>query len=140
MRFKRKIKEEAPTNSVGSGAIAGVGVGPAGEPGVRKTKYKKNNEQEANALDKKINEKSKEPILKEDTFANHKTFIVPESLIEEIRQAKKDEDYSWDKYSNLNENYHIKAIREFAINDTQSPVIMQGEQTGKICYARYGSN
>lgn len=44
--WKIKIKEEdggsagmtgsAPTNNVGSGNIAGVGVGPAGEPGVKK--------------------------------------------------------------------------------------------------------
>jgi len=30
----RRLNEEAPTNSVGGGAIAGVGVGPQGEPGV----------------------------------------------------------------------------------------------------------
>lgn len=44
--WKIKIKEQeggaagmmgsAPTNNVGSGNIAGVGVGPAGEPGVKK--------------------------------------------------------------------------------------------------------
>ena len=28
----------APTNSVGGGAIAGIGVGPQGEPGVKKRK------------------------------------------------------------------------------------------------------
>jgi hypothetical protein len=31
--FEERFKEEAPTNSAGSGAIAGIGVGPDGEPG-----------------------------------------------------------------------------------------------------------
>lgn len=35
-----QLFEEAPTNSVGGGAIAGVGIGPDGEPGVSKKKQK----------------------------------------------------------------------------------------------------
>lgn len=43
--FKNKIKEDgmgagAPTNNAGSGNVAGIGVGPAGEPGVKKKKKK----------------------------------------------------------------------------------------------------
>jgi hypothetical protein len=36
------VQEDAPANSVGGGNIAGVGVGPAGEPGVMPGKKKKN--------------------------------------------------------------------------------------------------
>lgn len=42
--FKQYLEEDgivgggAPANSVGSGAIAGVGIGPQGEPGVSKKK------------------------------------------------------------------------------------------------------
>jgi hypothetical protein len=36
----RKINEDAPTNNVGSGAIAGMGVGPDGEPGVTRAQQK----------------------------------------------------------------------------------------------------
>lgn len=42
--FKEYLQEDgvvgggAPANSVGSGAIAGVGIGPQGEPGVSKKK------------------------------------------------------------------------------------------------------
>ena len=32
------IDEDAPTNSAGSGSVAGLGVGPMGEPGVKKKK------------------------------------------------------------------------------------------------------
>lgn len=31
-----KIEEDAPANAAGSGNIAGIGVGPDGEPGIRK--------------------------------------------------------------------------------------------------------
>lgn len=35
------LKDEAPTNNVGSGAIAGMGVGPQGEPGVTRAQQKR---------------------------------------------------------------------------------------------------
>ena len=38
--WKKKILEDAPVNNVGGGNIAGVGVGPAGEPGIKKKKKK----------------------------------------------------------------------------------------------------
>jgi hypothetical protein len=34
------LKEDAPANAVGGGNIAGVGVGPQGEPGFKKKKSK----------------------------------------------------------------------------------------------------
>ena len=43
---KEKMKEDAPTVNVGSGAIAGLGVGPQGEPGLTPSqmkRYKKKN-------------------------------------------------------------------------------------------------
>lgn len=38
----KKLKEDmgvAPTNNVGGGAIAGMGVGPQGEPGIKRKKF-----------------------------------------------------------------------------------------------------
>ena len=43
IRSLRNIKEEAPVNNVGGGHIAGVGVGPQGEPGVDLRKKKQRN-------------------------------------------------------------------------------------------------
>ena len=34
----KPLKEDAPVNNVGGGAVAGLGVGPQGEPGVKKKK------------------------------------------------------------------------------------------------------
>ena len=38
--FKDNMKEDAPVNSAGGGNIAGIGVGPDGEPGIKKKKKK----------------------------------------------------------------------------------------------------
>lgn len=49
LRRKRGLPEEAPANAVGSGNIAGMGVGPDGEPGVTPAataRYKRKNKQE----------------------------------------------------------------------------------------------
>ena len=35
---KKRMSEDAPVNAVGGGQIAGVGVGPQGEPGIKKKK------------------------------------------------------------------------------------------------------
>ena len=35
------MEEDAPTNSAGTGSVAGIGVGPMGEPGVHPRKKKK---------------------------------------------------------------------------------------------------
>ena len=34
----KPLKEDAPVNAVGGGAVAGLGVGPQGEPGVKRRK------------------------------------------------------------------------------------------------------
>jgi len=39
--FQEFIKEDVPVNSAGTGAIAGIGVGPDGEPGVSPKAHKK---------------------------------------------------------------------------------------------------
>ena len=43
IRQVRTLNEEAPANAVGGGHIAGVGVGPQGEPGVDLRKKKQRN-------------------------------------------------------------------------------------------------
>lgn len=48
--FKEFLEEDAPVNNVGGGAIAGVGIGPQGQPPVRKTKYKQSNEKAGRSL------------------------------------------------------------------------------------------
>ena len=40
-RIVKPVKEDSPTNAAGTGAVAGLGVGPQGEPGVNMKKKKK---------------------------------------------------------------------------------------------------
>ena len=47
--FKEFLNEDAPANAVSGGAVAGLGVGPDGEPGVSQKahkNYKKKNKKE----------------------------------------------------------------------------------------------
>ena len=58
-----KIEEDAPANAAGSGNVAGIGVGPDGEPGVnpiKAMKRKKENEKEQEKISKKIGNLVKE--------------------------------------------------------------------------------
>lgn len=58
-----KMDEDAPANAAGSGNIAGIGVGPDGEPGINpKTamKRKKEQEKEQDKITKKISNMVKE--------------------------------------------------------------------------------
>lgn len=48
------IEEEAPTSSASGGQIDGIGVGPRGEPGVKKTKYRDQNVLMTNMLKRKM--------------------------------------------------------------------------------------
>lgn len=49
-KYAWAMKEDAPVNAVGGGNIAGIGVGPKGEPGIKPkamSKYKRKNAQQA---------------------------------------------------------------------------------------------
>ena len=45
--FERAFEEDAPANSAGGGNIAGIGVGPDGEPGLSVSQQKKNRKKNA---------------------------------------------------------------------------------------------
>lgn len=66
------LKEEAPANAVGGGAIAGLGVGPNGEPGVPVTKQFSYANNILDYLMSKDNEKEEVPIelKRSDRFHN----------------------------------------------------------------------
>jgi len=132
-RFVRKIEEDAPANSAGSGGIAGIGVGPQGEPGITpsRTKYKKDN-----ALFTKKVLRRRLPQLMTGMFAGNQTFIVPESVFYEVSMARKDGKQLMEF---INETSCGKSIYEYARKNPKKPVILQCEKTGSMCYAKYGS-
>lgn len=112
------MKEEAPANSVGGEKIAGLGVGPQGEPG-RPAQFM--------------------PMMRRKTprgkFAGHETFIVPSKLYNSLREAKKHKKH-WRKYLDEDDSYHD--IREYARKKKKGPIIVEDEITGACMYVRYG--
>ena len=97
--FKKFRKEDAPANNVGGGNIAGVGVGPAGEPGIKKKKKKtivmgilkrniKDNFDNNNIMLKQV----LDSLDKVDTlidFSNTGTVAIPGVIVTEEKKPRK---------------------------------------------------
>lgn len=110
------VKEEAPANNVGSGNIAGMGVGPQGEPG-RPAQFM--------------------PMFRRGKFAGKDTFIVPSKIFHAGRVSKRKGQH-WSKYFEEQEGFG--EIREYARKNPKKTIILQDENTGALYVARYGQN
>jgi len=64
-----KMEEDAPANAAGSGNIAGIGVGPDGEPGIDPKKAKKRKKEQGDEQDK-ISRKIKTMLMKNEDNNN----------------------------------------------------------------------
>lgn len=113
----RQLKEEAPVNNVGSGNIAGLGVGPKGEPGRSATMM---------------------PMVRRSRdFAGKAVFTVHPNLYNEAKLEKK-KYQRWSKYLEEAQD-ELSPLREYANANPGSPIIIENEKTGAMCYVRYGS-
>ena len=138
--IEKAVEEEAPANSAGGGNIAGIGVGPQGEPGITpkaKRSYKKRNQAGAEAQEVGLELlRRKTPMMEEsDHFAGNRTFKIPSSKFHEMRMQKRKGSH-WKKY--IGEDEHGMTIREYANKNPKKPIILQDEATGAMIYARYG--
>lgn len=104
--------EEAPVNNVGSGNIAGLGVGPQGEP----------------ARPKKLM-----PMARRGKFAQYETFIVSSATYNNIKQEKKKGKH-WRTYLEEDDAYHD--LREYA-KKAKGPIVIEDERTGACTFVRY---
>ena len=128
MRVARRIKEEAPTVNAGSGNIAGIGVGSAGEPGVSKKNQTKHG--------KNVLRRAPPQAIPTGVFWGQKTFIVPDRMVNEVRLQKRKGKW-WTNY--LGEDDDIsRSIREYANANPSEPIILEGENYGNLVFARYG--
>ena len=109
-----KIEEEMIGNSAGSGAIAGIGIGPQGEPGFSKPERK---------------------MARRGMFMRQETFIVSSSTFNSLREAKK-KNVRWKRYLEEDDAYHD--LREYARRKRKGPIIVEDERTGCCMYVRYG--
>ena len=140
MTEKINLEEEgegAPTNNAGAGNIAAMGVTPPGkpanwgEPGVSKNAQNKHTKILRRKAPKSLQEETKRGI-----FAGHETFIVPSDMFHKARLEKRKGKH-WKTY--IGEDDHGKTIREYdRKHKGKKPIILQDENTGAMCYARYG--
>lgn len=121
-----KITEDAPANSAGGGGVAGIGVGPQGEPPGPKSIV---------ALIRRLRLKKKN--VTEETFAGNKVFKVKSEFYHRCRLGKK-KYHRYDKYVGSDELGD--KIRQFGRENCSLPIIVQDENTGAMIYLRYGKN
>lgn len=134
------INEDAPTNNVAG--VAGIGVGPQGEPGVPtevQAKIRKRQKTPSNSTVMNYFRR-KAPVMAEETtsrrrdkFAGVAVFEVSSSLFHSLVNEKRKGKH-WRTY--LEEDDCYAEIREFA-NKHKGPIIVQNENTGEMRYIRY---
>lgn len=137
------MEEDAPANNAGGGNIAGL----TGDPPVgakARVSYKKRNQQGIEDMEDGLAlMRRKTPMMEEEirgsvaigSFAGNQTFVLPSKKFNEMRMHKAKGKH-WRKY--IGEDEHGQVIREYARKNPKRPIILQDENTGAMCYARYG--
>lgn len=109
------VGEDAPVNAAGGGAVAGLGVGPQGEPGRPKELM---------------------PMARRGKkFMGVETYIVPSRVFNQVRDAKRKGKH-WRKYLDEDDTFHH--IRAEARKNKKGAIIIEDENTGALIFARYG--
>lgn len=161
------IKEDAPANAAGSGAVAGLGVGPQGEPPgpqsilTRMLKRKKLEQEEKWSQDYKksidcsnpkgfsqkahcagrkarqAGRDTKSEPITEAMFAGNQVFVVPSDYYHNCRVGKQ-RYHKYEKYVGKDEIG--ETIRRYGRDrkNRNKPIIVQDEKTGAMTYLRYG--
>ena len=121
---KYTVDEEAPTNSAGGGAIAGLDIGLT-------HKKKQEDEKKAKALKKMMVGES----VKMATFAGKDVFIVDSDMFHNCRMGKQ-KYHRYEKY--VGSKRIGQAIREYGLKFPRRPIILQNGENGPMLYLRYG--
>lgn len=134
------INEDAPTVNAGSGNIAGLGVGPQGEPGVSKKAQRRIQRKEKSTptpvILSMLRRKAPNPIAEEfNTFAGAIVFEVSSTTFHNARTEKRKGKH-WRTY--LDECDELAEIREYANKNPGKPIVLQNRNTNEMCYVRYG--
>ena len=102
-------------NTAGSGAVAGIGVGPQGEPGRPKELM---------------------PMARRGKpFMGVQPYIVSSKVFNQLREAKRRGKH-WRKYLDEDDTFHH--IRMEARKNKKGAIIIEDENTGALIFARYG--
>jgi len=115
----KKVEEDAPANAAGGGHVAGLGIGPQGEPGVQLPRRKKHD-------DDVIAERN-------DTFANADVFDVSSDTMFRMRGPK----LPWKRFNQVvGEEPDGEAIRQHARRQWSRDIILRDSRSGAMTYLR----
>lgn len=113
MKYKKLRNEDMPVTAAGHGQVAGIGIGPDGEPGVN------------------ANNQPKTSI-----FAGKKCFEVDDNTFYACKNGKR-------KYAHyrtyVGEDETGKTIRNYGRSNPNAPIIIKNSKTGAMMYLKYGS-
>jgi len=128
------IREDAPTNNAGGGAIAGL---PPDSPPVSVKVQRKIQKRQKTPPNSVIMSyfRRKAPVLAEDTFAGAMVFEVSSAVFHAAKMEKR-KHKTWRKY--LEEDDCLAEIREYANKNPGRPIVLKNKNTGEMTYARYG--
>ena len=111
VQYFKHMSEDAPTNSVGGGAVAGIGVPNPNLPN------------------------QAEPGVKRKKFAGSTVFKVPTKSFVMAKMLKR-KGVRFESY--LGDPVVAKEIAEYANKNWHEAIILEDEQTGAMVYLRYG--
>lgn len=136
----KKVYEDAPVNNAGGGNVAGIGVGPQGEPGVtpkvQRKRYGSTKSIPTPVILNMLRRKAPNPIAEDySTFAGAVVFEVSSSVFHNAKVSKRKGKH-WRTY--LDECDALAEIREYANKNPHKAIVLRNENTGEMCYAKYG--
>jgi len=111
VQYFKHMSEDAPTNSVGGGAVAGIGVENPNLPN------------------------QAEPGVKRKKFAGSTVFKVPTKSFVMAKMLKR-KGVRFESY--LGDPDIAREVAEFANKNWHEAIILEDEQTGAMVYLRYG--
>jgi hypothetical protein len=151
--FSQFINEDAVVNAAGAGGVAGIGVGPQGEPGIKKSQMIRRRPKSDLAkifmgMPKKISrhitteevqpvsgDLLQEPEVVRSKFAGNEVFQVPSEYFHKARMGKA----KYAHYRHYVGTDHVgQTIRHFGNRHYGKPIIVQDEATQHMLYLRYG--
>ena len=106
------IKEDAPAVSAGGGGVAGIGVGPKGEPGSPPRK-----------------------LIRRTKFAGHEVFEVDNDAYHKARLGKA----KYHRYERYVGNDEVgEEIRQYGRSNPGKPIILKHSVNGALQFLKYG--
>lgn len=124
-------KEDAPTNAVAHGSVAGI----TGDPPVSVKAQRKIRKKQSTTPTPVIMSMLRRKLVSEETFAGSAVFEVSTSVFHTAKMGKRKGKH-WRTY--LEEDDCFLHIREYAQKNPKKGIILRNERTGEMLYARYG--